>query len=154
MLLLKTLSINCDTNNVICLDGIKCVELPDEITPLNAFWGETDIHVGEYADMELMKKKCEDEDIENMYFLSYVSEYKSEDVIDNYKKISFNISTPGVVDGYIVFIPHSFSEIHFTGEKLFGRYPTEIVAVLKEGNYIEFGGKTVKVINGELVLVL
>lgn len=149
---LKTLSYNYENKSIVSRNGILCLEAKDEIFPLSQFWGNTEINIGTYADENLMKEDAEKDD--ESFYLTYAIEYKSEEEKDGFKKLTLSVSTPGEVKGYIVFIPYSGLNIKTSGEKLFGRYPTEIVAVLKEDDYLTFSGRTLMVMKNQLVCVL
>ena len=90
---------------------------------------------------------------EKYLLLSYVNEYTVTDMEDGFKKIWFNLSSYARkgMEGYIIFLKHE-EDIKTNGEKIYGRYPTEIIVLLKEGQYLDFSGKHLKIIDGLLMV--
>ena len=133
---LKTIYFDHQTNDVKVQNGIQIGLLGNsKAIARDAFWGKSDIHFGDYADFNQIPT------INEFYkLLSYISEYEVENIDDGFKKFSFSVSTyqPEKNYGYIVFIQNSLKEIRTTGKKPFGRFPTEIVVVLKDGDFLEF----------------
>ena len=152
MYLLKTMRFNQQTKNVEVEDGIRVylIEGFKYIISTDSFWGKINIHLGTYADYSKFPTYKEKEQL-----LSYVSEYEVKECGDNYKEFYFNVSTyqPEMKDGYIIFIKFA-NDIKTNGKKIFGRYTTEIVVVLKDGEYLEFDGRRVEVIDNQLVLLI
>lgn len=150
MYLLKNISLNHTTKSVVVDPGVQFVRVNHSYIFLNEFWGSTDLLVGEFADFNRLPVIAE-----NKFYLSYVSEYFATKLPDSYTNICFSLSAyePEKIDGYIVFI-NSENNISTNGEKLFGRYPTEIVVVLKEGQYLTFSEQKVEVQDGKLKLTL
>lgn len=152
MYLIKNIYLNHFINTVIVKDGIRAIKSDGnkEIRVTDNYWGTSEVKVGDFADFS--KLHVIDR---NDILLSYSSEYNVCDIGDNYKNIIFNVSTyqPEKIEGYIIFIENE-TDIKTNGEKLFGRYPHEIVAVLKDGQYLEFSGKRIEVISGKLVLFI
>lgn len=152
MYLIKNVYFDHRTNDVKVEDGIQIGILGNSKTiARDDFWGKTEVHFGNYADFTKIPT------ISGLYnLLSYVSEYEVENTGDGFKKFSFYVSTyqPEKKEGYIIFIKQSLKEIKTNGQKIFGRYPTEIVAVLKDGNYLEFDGRRIEVIGVQLTLLL
>lgn len=152
MYLIKNLYFEPLTHNVNVEDGIQIGIIGTSKTCTgNDFWGKTEVLFGNYADFTKIPVSHGP-----YHLLSYVSEYEVENIDDGFKKLSFHVSTyqPEKKEGYIVFIRQSPKEIKTNGQKIFGRYPTEIVVVLKDGNYLEFGDKRIEVIEGRLALLL
>ena len=152
MYLIKNISFDHRTNNVKVENGIQ-IGILGKFKKIvrDDFWGETEVYFGDYVDFTKIPN------INGLYnLLSYVSEYKVENIGDGFKKFHFYTSTyqPDKKEGYIIFIKRSLKEIKTNGQKIFGRYPTEIVAVLKDGNYIEFDGRKIEVINKKLTLLI
>lgn len=133
---LKTIYFDHQTNDVKVQNGIQIGLLCNsKAIARDAFGGKSDIHFGDYADFNQIPT------INEFYkLLSYISEYEVENIDDGFKKFSFYVSTyqPEKNYGYIVFIQNSLKEIRTTGKKLFGRFPTEIVVVLKNRDFLEF----------------
>ena len=151
MYLLKNITFSEFQKGIIVENGIRVSQIGDKIISRNDFWGITDINPGDFADYSKFEK-LED----NLFLIPYVNTYSCTNIGDGYKKLSFNISTyqPNKIEGYIVFIEHTLKDIETNGKKIGGRYPHEIVVVLTEGNYIEFDGKRVEVINNRLVQII
>ena len=120
---------------------------PRKLTMIGNFWGEDDVRLGDYCDMEKLAGE------EHCLNVSYTSTYKAVDIGDGFKRLEFWISSyePNNVEGYILFMNYE-RDIETNGEKLFGRWQTEIIVVLREGQYIEFSGKRLEVVNGGLFL--
>ena len=154
MYLIKNIYLDKNTNCVVVEDGIRIAKIKSSmITRLevfNSFWGQTQINLGEFADFSRMK-----EIEENQLLLSYTNEYDIENLPDGFKKFEFNVSLyeTNKVEGYIIFVENE-EKILTNGKVLFGRYPREVVAILKEGEFIKISGKEILVINNKLVLSL
>lgn len=153
MYLLKNISFDAMNKNVIVENGIKiCVKNNNTLVYLPySFWGETQIDLGKYIDFSKFEKL----DDNGSCLLSYVNEYISVPIVDNFRKLIFNVSTyqEDKIEGYIIFLEHG-ENIKTNGERLFGRYYDEIVVVLKEKDFLEFEGKRIEVVNNNLVLLI
>ena len=117
----------------------------------NEWWGSTDIRLGEKVDHSKITP------ISGLFdLLSYANKYEVEDMGDGFKKIILDVNEyeENNIEGYIVFIRFSYDEIKTSGKKLFGRFFSEMVAVLKEGDFIEFDKKRIEVSGGRLKQVL
>ena len=57
------------------------------------------------------------------------------------------------IEGYIIFV-YNQELIHSDGRILYGRYPNDIVVVLKEGNFIKLSENEIMVVKNKLVLSL
>lgn len=154
MYILKELGYNNFAMHHVIRDGISCAftAKTNDVLVSSEFWGCTEVHVGDFADKTKFKESKYCGEIR----VTYANEYFVKDLKDNFKKISFNISTyqSEKLEGYIIFIKRSTKDIKTNGEKIFGRYSNEIVAILREGQYLEYDGGVVKVINNELLLVI
>lgn len=152
MYLIKNIYLNNFIHTVIVKNGIRAVKSDSnkEILVTDNYWGSSEIKVENFADFSEFQIIDR-----NNILLSYTNEYSICDIGDGYKKIIFNVNTyqPEKIEGYIIFIENE-ADIKTNGKKLFGRYPNEIVAVLKDGEYLEFSGKRIEVINGKLVLLI
>lgn len=150
---LKTLGVNHLQNSIEVEEGIQIAYLNEKksFIPYNEYWGTSQIHIEEYVDKQKFNKTKDD-----FILINYVNEYKVEDwKNDGYKKLFLNIGNENKeIDGYIIFIPSSSNCIKTNGEILFQRYPNEIIAVLKNGNYLSFSNKIIKVLENELVIVI
>lgn len=153
MFYLKTLSHNLFKERII-ENGIRCAKLEESSTVIAApgFWGETEIHIGDFAAEEKFEKGY----MPNEMWVSYATEYNVEDLGDGFKKIVIHASTfnLGEVEGYLVFSARNIKNVKTDGKKLFQRYLNEIVVELKEGQYLECDSGRVEVHNGKLMLVL
>lgn len=136
--------------NVTITNGIAATQtVKGNLELVGSFWGKEEIRIGEECDLEKMKGM-----IEHHLNVFYVNEYKTELLYkEHFKKIKFLINEyePENIEGYIVFVSHE-EKIKTTGEILFQESPTEIVVVLKEGNYLEFVDKRIVVINDSFFL--
>ena len=150
MYLIKNIYCNNRTNEINIESGIKVVILEkNEVVVRDEFWGKTEINLGIFADFTKIPNINE-----GFKLLSYVNEYKVEDIGDGFKKLFFNVSEYNgeKKEGYIIFVKKSINEIKTNGQKIFGRYPTEAVVILKNKNYHEFDNVRIEVIGEQLVL--
>lgn len=152
MFLIKQIIINNLEENIKVIDGIRCVYVNGRYVAIEAFWGKSEIIVGNYADKTLFKRDKEEEDVE---IIPYASECMIKDLDDGWKNLCFNISTYQLekLEGYIIIVKYS-SSIETDGDILFRRYPTEVVVKLTNDNYIKLGTKRFEVINNKLCLIL
>lgn len=152
MYLIKNIYLNNFIHTVIVKNGIRAVKSDNnkEILVTDNYWGSSEIKVENFADFSEFQIIDR-----NNILLSYTNEYSICDIGNGYKNIIFNVNTyqPEKIEGYIIFIENE-ADIKTNGKKLFGRYPNEIVAVLEDGEYLEFSGKRIEVINGRLVLLI
>jgi len=139
-------------NKITIEDGIRVTRQSDELIVSDSYWGESDIQVGASADFSKLKST----DDRDGTLLTYVSEYIVQDLAHGLKKIWFYVDTyqPEKKEGYIIFINRAYESIRTNGQKIFGRYQYEIVALLKEGEYLEFDGNRIEFINNKLMLVI
>ncbi len=145
---IKEIIIDNFNNTIEIINGLKTYQIKDKYITVNDFWGDTKLIFGEFVDYALF------EELKDMRLISYVNEYIISELVDGYKSFCFNISSPQEqIDGYIVIVKYA-TDIKTDGEILFKRYPTEIVVMLKDENYLELSNKKIKVINNELCLVL
>lgn len=145
MYLLKEISINNMDGTIHVTNGIRCAYIKGKLEPYYNFWGKTEVIIGEYADWTRIKETKMGE-----HLLSYCNELDVKNMDDNFKKLLFNVSCPGNIEGYIIFIKFSKEDINCTGQKIFGRYLNEGVFVLKEGEYLNMQGHIIKVIDKQL----
>lgn len=149
MYLIKNIYLNRQTGEVKVENGIRVAKLDGHnINVVNPYWGEAETNVGCFSDLSKLTA------IDEKYLLlSYVNEYIVTDMEDGFKKIWFNLSSykRKGIEGYIIFLRHE-DDIKTNGEKIFGRYPTEMIVVLREGQYLDFSGKHVKMIDGLLMV--
>lgn len=153
MYLIKSIYFDSHTDCVKVENCIRILKSKDSKKTLvsHDYWGKTNLHIGQFANISQFTKP------DNKYLLlSYVSEYSVKDLRDGFKELSFHVSTyqPDKIEGYIIFIKSSIDTIKTNGKKLFGRYLSEIVAVLKDGEYLEFSGKKIKVVDNHLILFI
>lgn len=157
MYLLKTLGFAELGKYVKVKNGIELIKMDNKkYEVLDPFWGKSSVMISPKAD----ESKLEKTDEENHYLLTYTSYIfgKNNEGIaigDGFKDFTFFIHdyTPEDIEGYIIFI-HLMDRIETDGQKIFGRYPNEIVVILKEGNYLEFSDRRVEVRNSKLMLVI
>ena len=148
-----------DSGFAVVDNGIEISKFKEELIATDEYWGKTNIiQLCDYADCSKFGRSHDGKND----LLSYVSVFEPDnkhhvkDIGDGFKEFYFYVSTyqPENLEGYIVFIKQSKAEIKTNGKKIFGRYPNEIVAVLKEGNYLETGDRRIEVINNKLVLII
>lgn len=148
MYYIKEINIDNYNNTIEIINGIKTYKIDKMFVVVDDFWGKTEIMLGDYADRDLITKKGE------THLIPYANEYTIKELDDGYKHIILNVSTPQEkIDGYIVIIKYA-TNIKTDGEVLFRRYPTEVVTVLKEGNYLELFDRKIEVINNKLCLIM
>ena len=154
MYLIKNIYLDKNTNCVVVENGIRTAKIKSgsstRLEVFNSFWGKTEINLGEFADFLKMEELEE-----NQFLLSYTNEYEIENLPDGFKKIEFNVSMyePKKVEGYIIFVENE-QKIQTNGKVLFGRYPSKVVTILREGEFIKISGKEILVINNKSVLSL
>lgn len=155
MYLIKSIAVDNMAETLKVNDGIKIAKIGNDILTVKQFWGSTNVTINELADESKIVKK--DKDI--FYTLSYVTNFENnnnfvEDIGDGFKKLNLLVSSyqPDNVEGYIIFIEKSLNEIQTNGETVFKRYPTEIVAILREGQSLKVDGKLIEVVNNKLML--
>lgn len=153
MYLIKNIYFDNQIQNVVVENGIRVgvLQYVTKLIVADPFWGETDIWLGsksEFAYWSESKGKYT--------LLPYVDEYEVKPLKDGFKEFSFNVSEfqQDNLEGYIIFIKSSNGDIISNGEKLFQRYSTEIVVVLRDGQYVEFDGKRIQVTNKQLVMLI
>lgn len=119
------------------------------------FWGTAIVRLGSKFDEKNIEK-----DDDGYYRLNYITCMLGGDVTgieigDGFKQFNFYVNeyTPDNIEGYIIFIP-KMPHIKTSGQRIFGRYPNEIVAVLREGDFLEFEDKRVEVRDSKLMLVI
>lgn len=141
----------------ICLDHkTECLEIekgiPVGITPPKAvsmygWWGKTEIHLGDNVDYTKFPSA-----FGALNLLSYTNKYEVEDLNDGLKKFKFDVNEyeENNIEGYIIFVRFAHDDLKTNGEKLFGRVSTEIVVLLKEGDFLEYDNERIEVIGGQL----
>lgn len=153
MFLIKKLSIHGFTDSVQVVNSLTAVRHDNEIYLMDAYWGNSKVSIGEYIDSSKFPKIDE-----NKFLLSFVNSYSTSNYNDGFVTLELTADyyEPDNCEGYMIFIPRSFdlNGIKTDGERLFRRYPQEIIAVLREGNYLVFDNKRIEVINGKLLLEL
>lgn len=145
MYFIKEIITNRLNNTIEIVNGIKTYKIGDKYVAGDDFWGKTELLVGTFADEKKFTKY-------NDYLLiPYTNSYNVKDIDDGYKQLDFNISTLdlGNIEGYIVIIKYD-SNIKTNGEVLFRRYPSEIMVVLREGEFLEVFDKVIKVVDNKL----
>ena len=151
MFLIKKIKLINLGKDVHVEDGIRVSKIENELVAGDIYWGGSRVFA---PDSKLVKTKNENE-----FLLPYVTAYPlASDIGDGFKEITFILNeykdfVPPIM-GYLIFIERSNGEIKTDGEVLFRRFFTEIVAILKEGNYIEFEDRRVEVINNKLMLTI
>lgn len=158
MYLLKTLGFAELGKYVKVKNGIELIKMDNKkYEVLDPFWGKASVIMLHRSD----ESKFERTDEEKHYLLTYISSIFGDsdntgiNIGDGFRDFKFFVAeyTPEYIDGYIIFI-HLMDRIETDGQKIFGRYPNEIVVILKEGNYLEFSDRRVEVINSKLMLVI
>lgn len=147
MFLVKNLWYDYEKAMVVVEEGINCLNVRGRIEIPNCFWGKSEAWLGECANVEDI---FHNEDKEG--WLVYVNEITKETLEDGWVKLLFNVSTyEENIEGYLIFVKYC-KNIKTDGEILFSRYHSEVVAKLKEGQYISLNGKKLEVINGKLMM--
>lgn len=137
-------------NQVEVAKGLEMVDIGQKnFKFFDEWWGTSFVNLGMFADLSKFEKLGK-----NIYLLSYVSEYAVTELCGNFKNFFFSVNKydPDNIEGFILFIRNS-QNIKTNGQKLFGRYPYEMVVLLKEGQFVEFSGQKVEMIKGKLSLV-
>lgn len=139
MYLLQTLSVDWERNKAIVQHGIYAGALEREPTVIvkDEFWGKTEIVLKSNSDFGFTPEK------KGKYtLLSYVNNFKVEDLSDGFKKLHFYVGKRDdrKFEGYMIFIKSCSTDIETNGEKLFYRTPNSIVVILKDGQYVKFEG--------------
>lgn len=151
MYLLKNVYIDHESERIIVEEGIEVCRLGDskELVVVDQYWGATDFHIGDYFDFNDLVPTDE----KNHYMLPYISDYAVKNMGDGFKFFLFNVTSykEDKVKGYIIFIKYAL-DIKTSGNKLYGRYPCEMIVLLKDGDYIEFENEKLEVINNKLIL--
>lgn len=133
--------------NVTITNGVAATETsPRNLEIIGSFWGKEEIKIGEACDLEKMKGM-----IEHYLNVFYVNEYKVQALYKKQIKFYINEYEPENIEGYIIFIRHE-ENIKTDGEILYQKWPTEIIVVLKEEDYIEFADKRLIVLNDTIWL--
>lgn len=150
MYLLKTIYFDNLTQQVSVENGIRVTDYR-EMIPTDPFWGKTQLTIGNHADFSKFQKV----EGENYILLSYVNDYCDEKIEDSFKKLYLYVDNYDEknVDGYIIFMRHE-EDISTDGTRIFTRYPYELVVSLSEGQYLNFSGRRIEVINGKLMLAI
>lgn len=158
MYLLKTLGFAELGKYVKVENGIRLIKTGDKkYEVLNPFWGKSSVVLSHGSDEANLEKTYS----EDYYLLNYISFIWGEpgntgiNIGDGFKDFKFCLYqyTPEAIEGYIIFI-EKMDKIKTNGQIIFRRYPNEIVAILRDGNYLEFSDRRVEVINSKLVLVI
>lgn len=107
----------------------------------NSFWGTAQISIGKLADISHFEKIGY-----NFYLLPYANNFAVSGANDFFKNISIHADRyePENIEGYLLFIRNE-QKISTNGKKLYFGYPNKIIVLLKDGEFLEFSGKRVKV---------
>ena len=152
MYLIKNIYLDKDTNCVVVEDGIRIAKIKNAFTTrlevLNSFWGQTQIDFEENFDFSKLKK-------ENKYLLSYVDKFGASKLPGDFKRFTLKLEEDKSeeIEGYIVFA-YNQEMIRSDGRILYGKYPNDLVVLLKEGNFIKLSENEISVCNNRLVLNL
>lgn len=138
MYLLYTISIDQKSGYPLADKGIQVgvLQRARKVFVKDEFWGKTEIVLEDNADFGYDPKK------KGKYvLLPYVNSYKVEELEDGFKKFHFTVGKKfsSEFEGSILFIKSSPTKIETNGEILFGGTPKQIVVVLREEQYMEFG---------------
>lgn len=152
MYLIKNIYLDKNTNCVVVQDGIRIAKIRNafgtRLEVLNSFWGQSKIDFHESFDISKLKK-------ESGYLLSYADKFRVNKLPSDYVTCTFELerSKSEVIEGYIIFV-YNQEKIQTDGTIKYGKYPNNLVVVLKEGNFIKISGKEILVVNNKLVLSL
>lgn len=152
MYLIKRIHSSGRRQDIRVENGIKVNQTGRKLVATNEFWGKTDIHLGDYADFSKFGKTHSGE----FMLLSYVSCFTTQSIGDGFQKLDLHVNAykQQEIRGYLVFMNRTLEEIKTSGQKIFGRRQNEIVALLKDGDYLEFDGRRIEVIDKRLVLLI
>ena len=152
MYLIKNIYLDNNTNCVVVEDGIRIAKIKNAFTTrlevLNSFWGQTQIDFEENFNFSKFNNK-------NEYLLSYVDKFYVSNLAGDFKSFTFKVEEDKSeeIEGYIIFA-YNQEVILSDGRILYGRYPNDLVVVLKEGNFIKLCENEILVVNNKLVLSL
>lgn len=150
MYLIKEISINELDGSIKITDGIKCAYIDNQLVVIDQYFGEAEIWMGTFAD----KSKLTCNKHTNERLLTYCNEITVNELGDGYKKLIFNVSTyNNKVNGYIVFIKYSSTEIKTSAKKIYGRYPNDAIILiddLSKQNTTNVGNHFLETWNGNL----
>ena len=146
MYLLKRIQVNPFDRIITTTDGLTMVKLKDsnQSKVLHCFWGEINFTITHDAPKNIRNGTTS--------YIFYANEYDYQQLEDGLINLHLTIGAfePDNVEGYILFIRNE-KDIKTNGQKLFGRFPSEIVVVLKNGEYIELSGEKIEVMHGMLI---
>ena len=152
MYLIKNIYLDNNTNCVVVEDGIRIAKIKNAFTTrlevLDSFWGQTQIDFEENFDFSKFNK-------ENQYLLSYVDKFGASKLPGDFRRFTFKLEEDKSeeIEGYIVFA-YNQEMVQTDGRILYGRYPNDLVVVLKEGNFIKLCENEIMVVKNKLVLSL
>lgn len=154
MFLIKELSYNHFMQHNVVNNGLSLAIDEEKNNKLfcSYFWGGTEVEMGPFFDRNKIEKTAFALETR----LTYINEYFVKKDSENKVVMELKVSKyePNNIEGYFIIIRKNSRKITTSGEKIFGRNENEIVAILREGDYLIYDAGKIKVINGELVLVL
>ena len=136
--------------SVIVKDGIEVPFRPRTKNVISsiAFWGDIIITHSNHL------RRVDDN---TKVLLEEVDDYVVNNKEDGYIELNVMATEPSInntLEGYIVVIESSPTEILTNGHQLFKRDPLQTVTVLTNGNYLEIFGNRFEVIDNRLVLIV
>ena len=136
--------------SVVVKDGIEVHFRPktENIISSFAFWG--DIRIIHSNNLRRVHNNTK-------VLLEEIDDYVINNKKDGYIELNVMATEPSInntLEGYIVVIESSPTEIHTDGHQLFKRDPLQTVTVLTNGNYLEIFGHRLEVIDNRLVLIV
>ena len=145
MYLVKRVYTN-EYGDVTIQNGVTAVQVEDKKLQLIK-WDKADVRIGELCNLEQLKESAKP-----YLRVSYINEYERDFFVNggNFKLLVNQYESQNI-EGYIIFIEHE-ENIKTNGNIIVRRYPTEIVVVLTEGDYLEFADKKLEMLNYTLWL--
>ena len=140
--------------NIVARDGLRLslLDKPNRMKIIYHWFGNTVFKIDEKVDVTKV--------FNNNDWFWYISDYKFTDTNAGYKETFFSILEPDEIEGYILYfereriIPDLKELVETNGERLFWILPNEMAVVLKEGQYLKFADKIIKVIDNRLFVEL
>lgn len=144
MYLIKNIYQNPDTKDVIIQNGIRVKQLNNgETVVLNSYWGHSCITTRDNP--EFTEKNGD-------LYMCYTNDFDVTELSRDEKKFLFGLGNfeKDNVEGYIVLIRYA-KQLKSTATKIFGRHQTELIAIMQEGEQIDFGeGHKIRILQGVL----
>ena len=151
MFFLKEIYVSDLGDGTTVKSGIVVEKRLNDFEAINNFWGKSKIVFGENVDLSKFATIAN----HNRALLPYASKIVIEETTSfGFKNIHFivNEHESNDVDGYVIFVDNSYTDIQTTGEIIYMRDEKQAIVILREGNTLQFDGRIVEVINNKLML--